>query len=178
MISMKQLGLILLLLMTSISSAQDQEYIVTKANDTIYGKVTRRTSTLDPSIISFKIKTSTGRKQIFRASEVKLIRSLKGIDGDCFIETARDIWFIKRIVDGKIIVYQAIAAIIYFVSKEGSPLKAIDMGGFSSRKKPHAQIRPYLEDQPEVLKAFDGLNGSVKNILYSIEEYNKAAASL
>lgn len=61
---MKKLKIILILTFFSpgLSIFQDKEYIVTKANDTIYGKVTRESSFFNPSKFKFKIKDKNEKK--------------------------------------------------------------------------------------------------------------------
>ncbi len=49
-----------------------------------------------------------------------------------------------------------------------------DFGGFGSRKKAHSQIRNLVKDNPQILKEFDLLKGSEKNILYIIKKYNES----
>jgi len=174
---MRNLNIIILLIFLFISSkniAQEIEYVVTIDNDTIYGKVTRRINILDPSKIKFKVKDDNGKRTVFKPSEVKAIRSIKGVDGNCFIVTIYDHWFLKRIINGRIKVYQLIDGAILFVSKNNSDIKSTDIGDFFSRKKSHSQIRSLIEDNSQILKEFDSLEGSQKNILYIIEKYNKS----
>lgn len=173
---MKQLNnlVLLLLLLPLIAIAQDQEYIITKANDTIYGKVIRGTKMFNPSKVFFKIKDENGKKSVIEPSEVKLIRSLNGVDGDCIIKPIYDEWFIKEIISGRITVYQRVDGTSFFVSKDNSRIMATDIGWFFAGGKAHAQIRPLLIDNPVILREFDTLKGTEYNIKYIIEKYNKA----
>jgi len=173
---MRTLNIFILLffLITTKNIAQEREYIVTNDNDTIYGKVIRGTNYLNPSIVKFKIKDEEGNKSLINPAEVKIIRSIKGVDGDCLIVTIYDIWYLKEIIDGKIKVYQLIDGILFFTSKNESDIESVDFGGFYSRKKGHSQIRPLIEDNPIILKEFDSLKGSQKNILYIIKKYNES----
>lgn len=105
--------------------------------------------------------------------EVKTIRSLKGIDGDCYIRTIYDDRYIKRIIEGRINVYQLVDGSIIYISKDDSIIRSTDIGDFFSKKKAHAQVRPYMKDNPEVLKEFDTLKGTYDNMMNIIEKYNK-----
>jgi hypothetical protein len=174
--NMKQLKtLIILALFVSFTSvSQDKEYVITNDNDTIYGKVIRGTNYLNSSKVIFKIKKEDGKKALIKPSEVKAIRSIKGVDGDCYITTIYDKWFIKRIIDGKIKVYQLIDGVLYFVSKDDSEIVPTDIGWFFSSEKAHFQVRALIEDNPEILEEFDSLDGTEKNIMYIIEKYNNA----
>jgi len=165
--------IIFTLLISFKSISQDKEYIVTNNNDTIYGKVIRGNNVLNPSKVIFNIKDDKGKKTIIDPSETKAIRSLKGVDGDCFIVTIYDDWFLKKIIDGRIKIYQLIDGVQMYVSKDDSEIMSTDIGLFFTRKKSHAQIRPLLEDNKEILKEYDALEGSIKNIFEMIEKYNK-----
>lgn len=160
------------LLTANVSLAQEREYIVTNNNDTIYGELTRGTNFLNPSEVRFNFRDEQGNKNSISPAGVKAIRSLNGVDGDCFIATVYDRWFIKRIIDGRIKVYRLIDGALFYTSKNDSVIHYTEFGGFSSRKKGHAEIRPLIEDNPLILKEFDSLKGSEANILYIIEKYN------
>jgi hypothetical protein len=167
--------LIVLTLFISFKSiSQEKEYIVTNNNDTIYGKVIRGTNWLNTSEVIFKIKDNKGKKTLIKPSEVKTIRSLKGVDGECFIITIYDKWFLKKIIDGRIKVYQLIDGTILYVSKDDSDIMSTDIGLFFSSKKAHSQIRPLIEDNPSILKEYNSLKGSSKNILRIIKKYNRS----
>jgi len=166
--------IILTLLIPFISISQEKEYIITNNNDTIYGKVIRRTNFINPSKVNFKIKNKNGKKILINPSEIKTIRSIKGLDGDCYITTIYDEWYIKRIIDGRIKVFQLIDGTIFYVSKDDSEIVSTDIGSVFSGKKAHSQVRPLIEDKPEILKEFDSLKGTQKNIMYIIEKYNNA----
>jgi hypothetical protein len=166
--------IILSLFFPFISGSQENEYIITNNNDTTYGKVIRGTNYLDPSKVIFKIKNEEGKKIVIKPSEVKAIRSIKGVDGDCYIKTIYDKWFIKRIINGRIKVYQLIDGAIFFISKDDSEVVSTDIGWFFSGEKAHSQVVPLIEDNPEILKEFDSLKGTEKNIMYIIEKYNYA----
>jgi len=157
------------------SKAQEKEYAVTNTNDTIYGKIIRYSSFFDPHDYKFKIKDENGDKTLLEAFDVKLIRSLKGVDGDSYIFPCYNKFFVKRVINGKISLYHSLNPPLVCISKGNSTIEATDIGGFFSREKSHSQIRPLLEDNPEILKEFDTLEGSAKNIYYIIEKYNKAA---
>jgi hypothetical protein len=171
-----QLGvlLVLILFVPFISISQEKEYIVTNNNDTIYGKVIRGTNYFNPSKVIFKIKNEKGKKTLINPSEVKTIRSIRGIDGDCYISTIYDKWFIKKIINGRIKVYQLIGGVVFYVSKDDSKIVSTDIGWFFSGKKAHAQVRLLVEDNSEILKEFDSLKGSERKIMYIIEKYNNA----
>jgi hypothetical protein len=174
--NIKQLKLFIILsfFVPFASISQEKEYIVTNNNDTIYGKVIRGTNYLNTSKVVFKIKDENGKKTIIKPSEVKTIRSIKGVDGNCYITTIYDEWFIKRVINGRIKVYQLIDGVIFFVSKDDSEIISTDIGWFFSDKKAHSQVRLLIEDNPEILKEFDSLKGTEKNIMYIIEKYNNA----
>ncbi|WP_411768561.1 hypothetical protein [Winogradskyella sp. A3E31] len=167
---------LLLMLLASFSSifSQEKEYIVTNSNDTIYGEVIRGTNWLNTSKVIFKIKGEEGKKSKVNPSEVKTIRSIKGLDGDCYITTIYGERFIKRIIEGRIKVYQLVDGTIFYVSKDDSDIVSTDIGWFFAGNKAHSQIRPLLEDNAEILKEFDTLRGNQKNIMHIIEKYNKA----
>ncbi|MDG1730492.1 MAG: hypothetical protein P8K68_13150 [Algibacter sp.] len=158
--------------------SQEKEYIVTNNNDTIYGKVIRRTNYLNTRKVIFKIKDENGKKTRIDPSEVKTIRSIKGLDGNCYITTIYGKWFLKKIIDGRIKVYQLIDGVIIFVSKDNSEIVSTDVGWFFSGKKAHEQIRPLLEDDEEVLKQFDSISGNYKNIMSVIKKYNENNSKL
>jgi hypothetical protein len=88
--------------------AQEKEYIVTNSYDTIYGKITRGINYLNTSEVRFKIRDEDGNNSLINPGEVKMIRSIDGVDGDCFIATIYEMWFLKRIIYGKIKVYQLV----------------------------------------------------------------------
>lgn len=156
----------------SFGFAQEREYIVTNSNDTIYGSVKRKTDLLVMPGVKYMFKDEQGNKTQVDPAGIKLMRSLDGVDGDCYIATAYGRWFAKRIIEGRIEVYQTVDSTIFYVSKDGSDLEFKDFGGFGSRKTAHAEIRPLFVDNPEILKEFDALKGSHANILYMIQKYN------
>lgn len=154
--------------------SQEKEYIITNDNDTIYGKIGRSTNYLNTAEVRYKIKDEAGNKYIIDPAEVKLIRSLKGVDGDCVIATVYDEWFIKRIINGRIKVYQLVDGILFFTSKEGSDIVSNDFGGLNKREDSKDRIRPLIQDDPAILEEFNSLKGSQKNILYIIQKYNNS----
>ncbi len=164
-----------LFLIITKNIAQEKEYLVTNSNDTIYGKISRGINYLNTSEVRFKIRDAKGDKSLINPGEVKIIRSLHGVDGDCFIATIYKLWFLKRIIQGKINVYQLVDGVLFFTSKEGSEIKSTDFGGLNSRKKGLEQIRPLIEDNPVILKEFDSIKGSQNNILEMIRKYNNYA---
>lgn len=166
--------LILTLFIPFTSISQEKEYVVTNNNDTIFGKVIRGTNYLNTSKVIFKIKNKKGKKILLNPSEIKTIRSIKGVDGNCYITTLYDKWFIKKIINGRIKVYQLIDGALFFISKDDSEIVSTDIGGFFSGKKAHSQVRLLVQDNPEILKEFDSLKGTQKNIIHIIEKYNNA----
>lgn len=171
---MKIIILLFHMLLISVCISQEKEYVVIKEGDTLFGKITRATNSLNPSKICYKIKDLNGDKKLLYPSEVETIKSLNGVDGECIIKTVYGEWFVKMILDGKIKVYQQVDGVIFFTSKDNSEIKLTDFGGFNSREKSHEIIRPLLGDNPDILKEFDSLEGTQKNILYIIEKYNKS----
>ncbi|MBT8245890.1 MAG: hypothetical protein HKP48_00220 [Winogradskyella sp.] len=169
---MKKAILFLNLLIFTISIAQEREYVITKKKDTIYGKVTRATSLLNAPKVKFKIKDLNGHKIILKPADVETIKSLKGVDGKSIIRTVYDDWYVKQIIDGRIKVYQLLDGVIFYMSKDSSKIRLNDFGGFNSRKESHARIRPLFSDNPTILKEFDSLVGTEKNIKYMIKKYN------
>ncbi|MGB1308915.1 MAG: hypothetical protein ACPG6B_08405 [Oceanihabitans sp.] len=168
---MKNLVLLISLIILTNSFAQEKEYLVTLKNDTVFGKIYRSTNFTNPSKITFKIKDENGNKSLINPSEIKVIKSLKGVDGDCFIVPYNNQFYLKKIISGRINVYQLINAAILYVSKENSEIFATDIGLFS-RKKSKQQIRLLLADNLEIVKELDVLKGSSKNILKLINKYN------
>ncbi|WP_155827790.1 hypothetical protein [Gillisia sp. JM1] len=166
-------ALFFLIITTTI--AQEKEYIVTNRNDTIYGKITRAINYLNTSEIRYKIKDEKGNNDLINPSEVKIIRSIDGVDGDCFIATIYDKWFLKRIINGRIKVYQLVDGVLFFTSKDDSEIKSTDFGGLNARENGLNRIRPLIEDNPIILEEFNSMKGSQKNILYIIEKYNDYA---
>ncbi len=159
------------LLIAHTHSAQEREYFVTKNNDTVYGEISRGFNLIKPNPVQYFLKDEQGNKIAINPATVKLIRSLDGVDGDSFIAPVYDRAFAKRIIDGRIQLYLSVDAAVFYTSKNGSTIQYAEMGGFS-RKKAHAEIRPLLEDNPEISKEFDTLQGSERNIRYIIEKYN------
>lgn len=166
---------ILILIQLSFADvrAQEKEYIVTKEDDTIYGTIIRGTNYLNPSKVVYKILDEHGKKHLINPSEVKTIRSINGVDGNCVIKTIYDKYFIKEIIDGRIKVFQSIESVIFYLSKDDEEIMLADFGGFGSRKKAHSQIKTLVKDNAKILSEFDSLKGSEKNILYIIEKYNE-----
>lgn len=169
---MKIVLIFLSILILTVSTAQEKEYVITKNGDTIYGKITRATSLLNPSKVNFKIKDSDGNKKILNPKDIETIKSFKGVDGEFIIKTIYDKWYIKLIIDGKIKVYQLVDGVIFYTSKDNLEIKLTDFGGFNNRKESHEKIRPLFIDNLSILKKFDSLVGTEKNILSMIEKYN------
>lgn len=171
---MKTLSLLILFLLSvfTTATAQESEFLITKNNDSIFGEIRRNTTFFNPTRVRFKIKDEKGDKKLIDPAEIKQIRSFNGLYGDCIIKPVHDEWYAKRIIDGKIEVYMMLDEVIFYTSKNNSDLEFKDFGGFNSRKNAHAEIRPLVADNPEILEEFDTLSGSQKNILYIIEKYN------
>lgn len=171
---MKSLRIItaLILFISSNCLAQEEEYIVTNSNDTVFGKITRSTNLLNTAEVRYKIKDINGNKSLIDPGKVKFIKSLDGVDGDCIIATVYDRWFIKRIINGRIKVYQLVDGIIFFTSKDGSEIVSNDFGGFNRREDSMDRIRPLIEDNAVILEEFNSMKGSQKDIIYIIEKYN------
>lgn len=169
---MKTIILLFNLFFFTVCIAQEKEYAVTKEGDTLYGKITRANSFFNPSKVRFKIKDENGNKRLLYPNEVETIKSLKGVDGQCIIKTVYNKWFVKMIIDGKIKVYQLIDGVIFYTSKYNSEIKLNDFGGFNIKKESHSKIRLLLNDNADILKEFDSLDGTQKNILYIIKKYN------
>ena len=168
---MKFFTLSLCLFITHIHLAQEREYMVTKNKDTIYGSIKRSFNLFDKENIGFKIEDATGKKTKIEISEVKSLKLFNGADGDSYIVTIYDTWYLKRIVEGEIEVFEMLSTPLFYVSKNGSELEFIDMGMPFARKKAHAQLRAYIKDDPELLEEFDSMQGTEKNILYIIKKY-------
>ena len=160
------------LLSFSFGFAQEKEYIVTNSNDTIYGTLKRKFDLLDRPGVKYILRDEQGKKRQLDPAEVRILRSLDGADGNSYIATAYGRWYAKRIIEGRIDLYQTVDGNIFYVSKDGSDLEFKNFGGFGSRKNAHAEIRPLFLDNPEILEEFDTLKGSHANILYIIQKYN------
>ena len=156
----------------SFGFAQEKEYIVTNSNDTIYGTLKRKFDLLDRPGVKYILRDEQGKKRQLDPAEVRILRSLDGADGNSYIATAYGRWYAKRIIEGRIDLYQTVDGNIFYVSKDGSDLEFKNFGGFGSRKNAHAEIRPLFLDNPEILEEFDTLKGSHANILYIIQKYN------
>ena len=152
--------------------AQEREYIVTNSNDTIYGTVRRKLDLWGTPGVKYKFRNEQGNKMRIDPARIRFIRSLDGVDGDSYIATAYGRWFAKRIIEGKIEVYQTVDGSISYTTKDGSDLEFKEFGGFASRKTGHAEVRPLLVDNPAILEEFDSMKGSYVNILYIIQKYN------
>jgi len=164
---------IALLFFTTLKSiAQEKEYFITNDNDTIYGEISRSINILNTAEVRFKIEDEYGNKSLINPSEIKLIKSIDGVDGDCVIATIYDQWFLKRIINGKIKVYQLVDGILFFTSKDNSEITSTDFGGFNTRENSLNRIRPLIEDNPTILEEFSSMKGTQKNILYIIQKYN------
>lgn len=164
--------LTLLFLAFSYATAQEREYIVTNYGDTIYGKVTRGTNLLKPAEVILKLEDEDGNKQVINPAKVKTVRSFNGVDGDSFIATIHDQWFVKTIVNGRIKIYKFMDAAVLFVSKDDSEITSAEFGGFFNKKKAHDQVRALIQDYPAILAEFDTMKGSERNIFYIIQKYN------
>lgn len=162
-------------LLVTKNIAQEKEYIVTNRNDTVYGTITRAINYLNTAEVRYKIKDEYGNNDLIDPAEVKIIRSINGVDGDCFIATIYNEWFLKIIISGKINVYQLVDGVLFFTSKDDSEMKSTDFGGFNTRENGLNRIRPLIEDDPIILEEFNSLKGSQKNILYIIQKYNDHA---
>lgn len=157
------------------SIAQENEYIVTITNDTIYGKITRTLNILIKPEVNYKIRDANGNNKLINPAEIKLIRSIDVVDGDCFITTIYNEFYIKRIINGKIQVYQLVDGVLFFTSKDGSEISFTDFGGFNKREDGLNNIRPLIEDDPIILKEFNSMIGSQNNIIDMIQKYNDSA---
>lgn len=164
--------LALLSLAFNYASAQEREYIVTNYGDTIYGKVTRGMNLFKSAEVILNLEDEEGHKQVINPAKVKTVRSFDGVDGDSFITTIHDQWFIKRIVDGRIKIYKWMDAAVLFISKDDSEITSAEFGGLFNRKKSHEQVRALIQDNPSILAEFDTMKGSERNIFYIIEKYN------
>ncbi|APG59857.1 hypothetical protein LPB144_05260 [Christiangramia salexigens] len=122
--------------------------------------------------VRFKIKDTTGNKSRIDPGKVKFIKSSNSVDGDCIIATVYGKWFIKRIINGRIKVYQLVDGIIFFTSKDDSEVISNDFGGLHKREDSKERIRPLIEDNAIILQEFNSMKGSEKNILHIIEKYN------
>lgn len=163
---------VLFLIITLDCLGQQEEYIVTNSNDTIFGKISRSINYLNSAEVRFKIKDNNGNKSLIDPGEIKFLKSIDGVDGDCTIATIYDKWFIKRILDGKIKVYQLVDGLLFFTSKNNSEIISNDFGGLNNRVNSLNRIRPLIEDNPIILEEFNSISGSQKDILYILEKYN------
>ncbi|GAA4311910.1 hypothetical protein GCM10023115_32230 [Pontixanthobacter gangjinensis] len=116
------------ILIFSGANAQEKEYLITKNNDTVYGKIIRSPKLLDPTKIRLKIEDENGDKEIIDPASVKQVRSFRGVYGDCIIKPVYGQWFAKRIIKGKIEVYEMLDEVIFYTSKNGSELEFKDFG--------------------------------------------------
>jgi len=154
------------------SISQEKEYIIKNNNDTIYGEITRSINILNTAEVRFKIKDENGNKSLINPSEIKFIKSIDGVDGECIIATIYDEWFLKRIINGKIKVYELVDGILLFTSKDDSQITSTDFGGLNTRENSLNRIRPLIEDNPIILEEFNSMKGSQKKILDIIQKYN------
>ncbi|MBU2945782.1 hypothetical protein [Zobellia uliginosa] len=175
----KIIGLIIMILIYNNCMSQNKEYIVTFDNDTIYGKVKRRTDLGGPKLTQFhyKFKEDNKKYRPIKPSEVKFFHTIDGVDGDAFFVSRDKHFFLERIVDGEIRLFKSVVSLAnekpsYYYIKNNSILRSTSIG--TSRKKSHGQIRTLLEDKPKILQEFETLKGSLDNIKYIIEKYNNA----
>lgn len=162
------------------SRAQNQEYIITFDNDTIYGKV---------RVNGLKFIDKNRNKSAIKPDEVSEFYSIDGLTGNnghfesVFVMYDSERSFLKRIINGRIKMFSLTiyfrtefginSEITYYLSKNDSEVTTTDIGKLFSRKKSHKQVREFIADNNEILKEFDGMKGSEKNIRYIIEKYNK-----
>ncbi|ARV08790.1 hypothetical protein BTO05_03730 [Winogradskyella sp. PC-19] len=131
---MKTILLCFNLFIFAVCTAQEHEYLVTKKGDTIYGKVTRATSFLNPSKIKFK--AINGDKKTLLPEDVETIKSLKCVDGQSIIKTIYDEWYIRLVIDGRIKVYQLLDGVIFYTSKDGSKIRLNDFVDLMAERNP------------------------------------------
>tara|TARA_R110000868_G_scaffold27279_2_gene103869 strand:- start:9 stop:551 length:543 start_codon:yes stop_codon:yes gene_type:complete len=162
----------------TVSKAQEKEYIVTFENDTIYGNVKRK---MDYGYArnNFKFKEKKQKKRVIKPDEIKFFQTIDGFDGNGFFESINKTYFLQRIINGRIKLYISVGnlqgeAPSYYFSKDNSIINSSSIGDTFSREKSHNQIRKLIEDKPEILKEFDLLKGSKKNIKYIINKYNES----
>lgn len=171
----KMFFVIALFMFFSAAMSQNIEYYITKSDDTIYGKITRRANWLQPNQMGFNIKPEHSKKIDIAIEDVKIIRSFKGVDGNCIIITIYDKWYLKQTISGKINVFVLLDGSLVFVSKMDSEPMVTDIGVPFLGEKAKAQIRPLLVDNLGILRDFDEQNASAKNLLTAIKKYNEAA---
>jgi len=173
---LKTFPILIVLFLYTINCFAQEEYMVTNENDTIYGEISRSLNLLNTAKVGYKIKSADGRKSRIDPAKIKFIRSLDGVDGDCIIAPIYDEWFVKRILDGRIKVYQLVDGIVFFTSKDDSDIILNDFGGLNNREDSMDRIRPLIEDNSVILQEFNSLKGSQRDIIYIIEKYNKLNA--
>lgn len=114
----------------------------------------------------------TVKKQKLNPAQVKLIRSFKGVDGNCTIITVNND-FAKEVISGRVQVFQLLSSPIFYISKDKGEITIAHFGGFSSRKKAEEQISKLLSDNPAIFEEFKTLNANEKNIFYILKKYNQ-----
>ena len=166
-----------LILVCFNGKAQDQEYIITFDNDTIYGKVGRKID-YGYARYNFKFKDKKRNRRVIKPDEVSEFHTVDGFEGNAYFESIEQKYFLKRIINGRIKLYLSVGdlnheTVTYYLSKNDSRVTIIDIGKMFSRKKSHEQVRKFIADNDKILKEFDAMKGSEKNIRYIIEKYNK-----
>lgn len=155
-----------------------QEYVITKDDDTIYGKVSRRDDFFNPRAVRFKIKTEAGEKIKLEAKDLKAVKTADGLDGEAYFIPLNDKEYVKQVLEGRINLYLYSEVYVYMVSKAGQPMQSAAFGLIGKRKKAKAQVIDLIRDNKEVLKEFETMKPNINQIIAILKKYNETEVKL
>jgi hypothetical protein len=169
----RKLIICIFLLNTYYINSQNQDYLITKKNDTLFGKVIR--CNYD------NCKLKVGKKKIKYNSEEIIEFKRKGYNYE-FVESPFS-WdygeriYLHRVLSGKINLYSKVidtqhGIVAYCLSKNGSELVEVFTNDVFSNKTRHRETRKYIKDNVSLTKEFDEMKGKIKNIKYILNKYN------
>jgi hypothetical protein len=93
---------------------------------------------------------------------------IDGVDGHNYLEANAKFSFVKKVINVRIKLYNLPGYVLYFISKDNSDIELTSIAKLFSSKKAHAEIATLLRNQPQTLEAFNQFEGTLQNIVYSI----------
>ncbi len=167
--------IIILFFIPLISISQNNDYFITKGNDTIYGRIKWGSHTLVPNSGKEKIKADSNKIiGYYTESNNEFYESVISP----FYGGNKEPVFLLRLISGKINLYSRLTnkeygITTYYTSKNNTnPIALFDNDVFSNKKR-HRKVRKLIEDNPSLTKEFDSMKGKLKNIISIIKKYNK-----